>query len=73
MDPDDGLPEYRIWLIGDSPPKNLHEKLAVPLDSRVHPTNRILRDEGEKVSIRSGGDTWPSKKAEGIRKHWLRF
>ena len=47
MDPDDGLPEYRIWLIGDSPPKNLHEKLAVPLDSRVHPTNRILRDEGE--------------------------
>ena len=41
MRPSDGSPEFRIWLIGDSPPKNWHEELEVPLDPR-HPVRHNI-------------------------------
>lgn len=41
MHPCDGSPEFPIWLIGDSPPKNWHDKLAVPLDRR-HPARHNI-------------------------------
>lgn len=37
----DGSPEFPIWLIGDSPPKNWHEDLDVPLDPR-HPARHNI-------------------------------
>ncbi len=36
-----GSPEYPIWLVADSPPKNWESQLSVPLDSR-HPARHNI-------------------------------
>lgn len=41
MDAEDRSSNFRIWLIGDSPPKNWHDRLKVPLDSR-HPARHNI-------------------------------
>lgn len=41
MHKEDGFPTSRIWLIGDSPPKDLHAQLEYPLDRR-HPARHNI-------------------------------
>jgi hypothetical protein len=41
MSREDGSPERRVWLLGDSEPANWRERLAVPLDSR-HPARHSI-------------------------------
>lgn len=41
MSREDGSPDSRVWLLGDSEPKNWREKLSVPLDPR-HPARHSI-------------------------------
>lgn len=41
MEIEDGKPNYKLWLVGDSNPSGWHDQLRFPLDSR-HPTRHNI-------------------------------
>ena len=86
MDAEDRSTKCRIWLIGDSPPKNWHDKLKVPLDSRHPARHNIwtsvldmiqetvfhdgLRLDSERIYVRNAVDSPTLIDPERVQWNW---